>query len=86
MPAPPPPADPEQGAPNNSNPTISKRAILQQHEKEFRDSLTALSERVSELKQEVEQLHSTDIFSVKIYKQTSEIEHLAKQLKTLAKS
>ena len=41
---------------------------------------------VNELKQEIDQLHRSDIFSVKIYKQTSEIERLAKQLKTLAKS
>jgi hypothetical protein len=86
MPTPPPPAEPEQGQPDNSTGKISKRAILQRHEKEFRNSLTALSERVHELKHEVEQLHSTDIFSVRIYKQTSEIEHLAKRLKTLAKS
>jgi hypothetical protein len=58
---------------------------LQQHEKDFRESLAKLSERVQELKAEVEQLHCSDIFSVKIYKQASDIEHLAKQLKTLAK-
>jgi len=38
------------------------------------------------LKAEIEQLHSSDIFSVKIYKQTSEIERIAKQLKNLAKN
>ncbi len=85
MPTPPPPAEPNQGEPDNSKSKISQRAILRQHEKEFRDSLTALSARVSELVREVEQLPSTDIFSVKIYKQTGEIEHLAKQLKALAK-
>ena len=86
MPNPPPPAE--------TNPTVSgstgnrapQRAILQQHEKEFRESLATLFERVNELKVEVEGLHSADIFSVKIYKQTSEIEHLAKQLKNLARN
>jgi hypothetical protein len=41
---------------------------------------------VSELKVEVEELHLVDIFAIKIYKQTSEIEHLAKQLKNLARN
>jgi hypothetical protein len=59
--------------------------FLQQHEKSFRESLAKLSERVQELKAEVEQLHSSDIFSVKIYKQASDIERLAKQLKTWQK-
>ena len=86
MPSPPEAAQPKQNAPENSNGRIAQRAVLQQHEREFRDSLTSLSERVSQLKEEVEQLHSSDIFSVKIYKQTSEIERLAKQLKSLAKN
>jgi len=86
MPSPPEAADPKQNVPENANIRPSLRAVVQQHEKEFRDSLASLSERVSQLKEEVEQLHSANIFSVKIYKETSEIERLAKQLKTLAKS
>jgi hypothetical protein len=35
--------------------------------------------------QEVGALHSADVFSVSIYKQSGEIEKLAKQLKSLAK-
>jgi hypothetical protein len=85
MPTPPPAAEPGQNQPANSSGKVSQRAALQQHEKEFRDSLASLSERVNELKLEVQQLHSTDIFSATIYKQASEIEHLAKQLKSLAK-
>jgi polyhydroxyalkanoate synthesis regulator phasin len=85
MPVPPAPADPQQNAPENSNIRNSQRAILQQREKTFRDSLEALSERVNQLKQEVQALHSSEVFSVRIYKQAGEIERLAKQLKTLAK-
>jgi hypothetical protein len=48
----------------------------------IRPSLRAV---VSQLKEEVEQLHPADIFSAKIYKETGAIERLAKQL-TLAKS
>jgi hypothetical protein len=66
--------------------TTSQRALLQQHEREFRESLASLSERVNELNEEVAELHSSSIFSVKIYKQSREIERLAKQLKNLAKS
>ncbi|HVH50078.1 MAG TPA: hypothetical protein VM781_00305 [Candidatus Bathyarchaeia archaeon] len=86
MPAPPEPAEAEAHAAGTTGSRVSQRAALQQHEKEFRESLAALSERVNALQAEVEQLHSSDIFSVKIYKQTSEIEHFAKQLKNLARS
>jgi hypothetical protein len=85
MPTPLPPADPAQSGPENTNNKISARTILLQHEKEFRETLNGLLERVNDLQREVQQLPSTDIFSVKIYKQTGEIEHLAKQLKALAK-
>ena len=86
MPNPPPPAETNPTMSGTTGNRVPQRAILQQHEKEFRESLATLFARVNELKVEVEELHSADIFSVKIYKQTSEIEHLAKQLKNLAKN
>jgi predicted RNase H-like nuclease (RuvC/YqgF family) len=86
MPTPPDPAQTESRPADDSNARISQRAVLQQHVKQFRDSLASLAERVSQLKQEVEELHSAEVFSVKIYKQTSEIERLAKQLKNLARN
>ena len=86
MPSPPEPAETEPQAARSTGRTPSQRALLQQHEREFRESLASLSERVNELKEEVAELHSSSIFSVKIYKQSSEIERLAKQLKNLAKS
>jgi hypothetical protein len=85
MPSPPEPADPRQDTVGNSNKRISQTAVLKQNEKEFRESLVSLYEQVGQLKQEVEVLHSADVFSVKIYKRTTEIEKLAKRLKTLAK-
>jgi hypothetical protein len=85
MPIPPEPSDPKQNKSESSSAKISRGAILQQHEKAFRESLAALSDRVNQLKQEVEALHSKDVFSVRIYKQTNDIERLAKQLKSLAK-
>ena len=86
MPNPPPPAETNPTMSGTTGNRVPERAILQQHEKEFRESLATLFKRVNELKAEVEELHSADIFSIKIYKQTSEIEHLAKQLKNLARN
>ena len=86
MPSPPEPAENEPHAAGSTGRRSSQQVLLQHHEREFRESLASLSERVNELKEEVAELHSSSIFSVKIYKQSSEIERLAKQLKNLAKS
>ena len=83
MPEPPTPADAD-----NTKATaeqMSQRAQLKLNEKEFRESLASLYQRVSELKQDTDALHTADIFSVKVYKQTGEIEHLAKKLRSLAR-
>jgi hypothetical protein len=85
MPNPPQPAAPGPNGPNQPNNRLPQSAMVREHEKAFRDCLAALSGRVDQLKKEVESLHSSDVFSVTIYKQSSEIEKLAKQLKTLAK-
>jgi hypothetical protein len=58
---------------------------LKLNEKEFRESLASLYQRVGELKQDLESLHTSQVFSLKVYKQTGEIEHLAKKLRSLAK-
>lgn len=44
-----------------------------------------LYQLASELKQEVEKLPTSEIFSVQMYKRTEEIEKLAKQLKAKAR-
>ena len=64
---------------------VSQRAQLKLNEKEFRESLASLYQRVSDLKQDLDSMHTAEIFSVKVYKQTGEIEHLAKRLRSLAK-
>lgn len=86
MPPPPEPGETRPPASGTSGASASQRAILQQREKQFRESLASLWDRVNELKGEIEQVHPSEIFSIKIYKEANEIEHLAKQLKTLAKS
>ena len=41
--------------------------------------------KVNDLKLQVDALHPSQVFSVAVFKQTQEIEKLAKQLKTYAK-
>ena len=65
---------------------ITQRARLQAQEKEFRETMARLFAKVQDLKVQVDALHSSDIFSVAIFKQTQEIEKLAKQLKNYAKA
>ncbi len=63
----------------------AKRAQLQAQEKEFRETMTQLFTKVRDLKLQVDALHPSDVFSVAVFKQTQEIEKLAKQLKNYAK-
>lgn len=85
FPDPPPPADPNKNSASSVDPQMSQRAQLKLNEKEFRESLANLYQRVSELKQDMETTHTAEVFSLKVYKQTGEIEHLAKKLRSLAK-
>src|SRR5215813_5973985 len=85
FPEPPAPADPGSNNASPGDPQMSQRAQLKLNEKEFRESLANLYQRVSELKQDLETMHTAEVFSIKVYKQTGEIEHLAKKLRSLAK-
>jgi len=62
-----------------------QRARLQAQEKEFRETMSRLYTKVSDLKVQVDALHLSQVFSVAVFKQTQEIEKLAKQLKNYAK-
>jgi len=86
FPDPPQPAEPggeTVSAPGNAQ--AAHRAQLKLNEKAFRESLANLYDRVSELKQDMDGVHTADVFSAKLYKQTDEIEHLAKRLRSLAR-
>jgi hypothetical protein len=48
--------------------------------------MAQLFAKVRDLKLQVDALHSSNIFSIAIFKQTQEIEKLAKQLKNYAKA
>jgi cell division protein FtsB len=64
----------------------TQRAQLQAQEKQFRATMAQLFAKVRDLKLQVDALHSSDVFSIAIFKQTQEIEKLAKQLKNYAKA
>jgi hypothetical protein len=87
FPEPPPPAEKDDpNAPSGDAQAQSGQlAQLKLNEKEFRESLASLYQRVGELKQDLETVQTSQVFSMKVYKQTGEIEHLAKKLRTLAK-
>jgi hypothetical protein len=83
---PPSPAEPQdQDTPADTS-RNTKRAQLQAQEKQFRETLSHLETKVSDLKLQVDALHPSQVFSVAIFKQTQEIEKLAKQLKNYAKA
>jgi hypothetical protein len=74
----------EAGAANPDNQS-AKRAALKQNEKEFRAGVNRLYQLAGELKEEVGKTMTTEIFSVQMYKKTTEIEKIAKLLKDKAK-
>ena len=82
---PPPPAEPQDADHPTDNTRNAKRARLQAQEKQFRETMAQLFVKVRDLKLQVDALHPNDVFSVAIFKQTQEIEKLAKQLKNYAK-
>jgi hypothetical protein len=82
---PPPPAEPQDADHPADNTRNAKRAQLQAQEKQFRETMAQLFAKVSDLKLQVDALHPSDVFSIAIFKQTQEIEKLAKQLKNYAK-
>jgi hypothetical protein len=83
---PPPPAEKQDAENPVDTSRNAKRAQLQAQEKEFRETMVQLFAKVRDLKLQVDVLHSSDIFSIAIFKQTQEIEKLARQLKNYAKA
>jgi hypothetical protein len=88
MPTPPPSA--QDDANKNDTPArpdsqAAKRAQLAQNEKEFREGVERLYQLTNNLRDQVRQTTTSGILSIHMYKQTQEIENLAKQLKNKAK-
>ena len=79
----PPEAAEKQDSPKPDGLTV--RVDLRAQEKVLRETLDQLYARVRDLKTQLDQLRAADVFSVPVFKQTQEIEKLAKRLKGYAK-
>jgi hypothetical protein len=64
----------------------AKRARLLENEKELRQGVERLYQLTSDLRNELERTPTADVFSLRIVKETEEIEKLAKSLKAKARS
>ena len=83
---PPAPAEKEDAENPVDTSRSAQRARSQAQEKQFRETMAQLFVKVRDLKLQVDALHPSDVFSIAIFKQTQEIEKLAKQLKNYAKA
>lgn len=71
---------------NSGGAAAGGRARLLENEKEFRDGVERLYQLASGLRDELQNIPTTEVFSIRIVKKTEEIERLAKRLKSQAKS
>lgn len=83
---PPAPAESQNNEPSTDGSKSLRRAQLKEQEKQFRQTLLQLFDKVTDLKAQLDAIHTADIFSVAIFRQTQEIEKLAKRLKNYAKA
>jgi hypothetical protein len=79
---PPPPLERQDDAKPDTNSVVVQRRV---QEKELRQTMDQLFTRVRDLKTELDRTPTTEVFSVSIFKETQEIEKLAKRLKSYAK-
>lgn len=79
---PPPPLEKQDDAKPATNSVIVQRHV---QERELRQTMDQLFTRVRDLKAELDRTPTTEVFSVSIFKETQEIEKLAKRLKNYAK-
>jgi hypothetical protein len=70
----------DSGKPDN----LTVKVDLRTREKELRETLNQLFSKVRDLKLQLDQLETAAVFSVPVFKQTQEIEKLAKRLKGYA--
>lgn len=82
---------PEHPEPGQKLPTQQRKrntsdpSALVAHEKELRDTTDQLLVKVQEFRAKLDGTHTADVFSVDMYKQTEDIEKLAKLLKNRAR-
>jgi hypothetical protein len=72
-----------------NNPSLpagaSKKAILEQHQKDMKKDIEKLYDLATQLKTEVEKTDATSVLSLEMVKKAEEIEKLARQIKDHAK-
>jgi len=79
------PPEPAEKQDSDKPDSTTRRVSLQAQEKELRETVEQLYARVGELRTQLEQARATQVFSVAVFKQTQEIEKLAKKLKSCAR-
>jgi len=79
--------EPAQKLPSGQQGTAkgNNQAALVAHEQDLRDATDQLLIRVQEFRSQLNGAHTADVFSVGMYKQTQEIERLARLLRSRAK-
>jgi hypothetical protein len=85
------PVDPPTAAGTQEEPSAGesatiRRAQLKAQEKGFRETMLQLFNRVTDLKIQLDAIHTSDVFSVTVLRQAQEIEKLAKRLKNYART
>jgi hypothetical protein len=70
---------------DNPFPAASRKAALEENEKDIKTKVEKLFQLASELKEEVEKTDSAKVLSLAMLKKAEEIEKLAKDIKTRAK-
>ena len=72
---------------NSESPTsVAPKARLQEQEKELRETAEQLFAKVGDLRTELAKTPTARVFSIGIFKQSQEIEKLAKRLKNCARA
>ena len=85
FPPPPEPADKFPTAPQQRQRTKNNAAALVAREKELREATDRLLAKVQEFRAQLDGTHTAEVFSVSMYKQSEDIEKLAKQLRNRAR-
>ena len=77
------PNDPDD--PAAGEPGVSRKAVLEQHQKDIKKDVEKLFTLAQDLKTEVEKTDATAVLSMAMLKKTEEIEKLAKQIRDRAR-
>jgi hypothetical protein len=77
--------DPEDPAHNPLPAGATKKAVLEQHQKDIKKDIEKLYDLATQLKTEVEKTDATSVLSIGMVKKAEEIEKLARQIKDRAK-